>query len=152
MTLHIAITRRNCYYTTRASVYISKSQEFQYTGICYILYPGRHILCPSQHIFTSWPAYHGKEQNASMPAYHGKEQNASMPAYHGKEQDFSMPAYHGKSKILVCWHIIARVRFQYASISWHEQSFSMPAYHGKSKISVCWHIMAKVRFQYAGIS
>jgi hypothetical protein len=79
MTLHIAVTRRNYYYTTRASVYISGLRYFSmptyhgkskilvcrhilYLGrhiLCHgrhILYPGRHILCPGQHIL--YPGQH----------------------------------------------------------------------------------------------
>jgi hypothetical protein len=100
------------------------------------------------------PAYHGKEQNVSMPAYHGKEQNVSMPAYHGKEQNVSMPAYHGKSKISVCRHIMARVKFQYANLSWQVPNFSMPAYHDIDQnpqspfISVRQHIKASINNSY----
>jgi hypothetical protein len=36
------------------------------------------------------------------------------------EQSFSMPAYHGMSKVSVCRHIMAKVRFRYAGISWQK--------------------------------
>jgi hypothetical protein len=173
----LPLQRRNCYYTTRASVYISKSQVFQYagiswqrakfqhTGICYILYPGRHILCPSQHIFTSWPAYlkvsglrYVSLLAHQVTKWYLESQVFQYANISWHEQSFSMPVYHGMSKVSICQHIMAWAKFQYAGISWHEQSFSMPAYHGKSKILVCQHIMASTEipnhrlFRFASIS
>jgi hypothetical protein len=65
-----------------------------------------------------------------------------------------MLAYHGKSKISVCRHIRARVRFRYANLSWQEPNFSMPAYHGIDQnpqspfISVRQHIKASINNSY----
>jgi hypothetical protein len=149
MTLHIAITRRNCYYTIRASVYISKSQVFQYAG----------ISC--------------KEQNFSMPAYVIFCIVASIfyilaSMFYNPASIFYVPA--SISYVLASISYISGLRYfsllahqvikwylesqacQYANISWHEQSFSMPTYHGMSKVSVCQHIRAWAKFQYASIS
>jgi hypothetical protein len=65
MTLHIAVTRRNYYYTTRASVYIS--------GLRYISLLAHQVIkwYLESHVFQyagiSW-----HEQSFSMPTYHGK--------------------------------------------------------------------------------
>jgi hypothetical protein len=59
-----------------------------------------------------------------------------------------------KSKMSVCQHIKARVRFQYAGIFWHEQYFSMPTYQGIDQdplspfISVRQHIKASINNSY----
>jgi hypothetical protein len=125
----LPLQRRNYYYTTRASVYISKSQVFQYAGI-------------------SW-----HEKSFSMPVYHGirkvsvcryimaweKFQYAGI-SWH--EKSFSMPVYHGMSKVSVYRHIRASIKipnhrlFRFASISRHLSIthiavyFGMPPYHG----------------------
>jgi hypothetical protein len=135
MTLHIAVTRRNCYYTTRASVYISSLRYF------------------------SMSAYHGKEQNFDMPAYvifcnlasifyvpAGISYILASISYISGLRYFSLLAHQ-----VIKWYLESQV-FQYAGISWQEQNFSMPTYHGKSKVSVCQHIMARAKFQYASIS
>jgi hypothetical protein len=64
----LPLQRRNYYYTTRASVYISKSQVFQYAGISWqrakcisvcrhIMAKSKMLVCRHMLYFVSWPAY-----------------------------------------------------------------------------------------------
>jgi hypothetical protein len=158
----LPLQRRNYYYITMDSVYISALRYISLLAHQVIKwYLESHVF---QYAGISW-----HEQSFSMPTYHGmskvsvcrhimawaKFQYAGI-TWH--EQSFSMPAYQGMSKVSVCRHIMARPKFQYANISWQEQNFSTPTYHGKSKISVCQHIMASTKipnhhlFRYASIS
>jgi hypothetical protein len=130
----LPLQRRNYYYITMASVYISALRY-----ICLLAHQVIKWYLESQvfqYANISW-----QEQNFSMPTYHGKSkisvcQHIMARAkfqYAGiswHEQSFSMPTYHGKSKVSVCQHIMAWAKFQYADISWQEPNFSMPTYHG----------------------
>jgi hypothetical protein len=105
MTLHIAVTRRNYYYTTRASVYIS--------GLRYISLLAHQVIKwylesqVFQYANISW-----QEQSLSMPTYHGKSkvsvcqhimarakfQYASISWHRPKSPItvyFGLPAYQG---------------------------------------------------------
>jgi hypothetical protein len=131
MTLHIAVTKRNYYYTTRASVYISSLRYFSMTT-----YHGKSKITVCRHIL-SWPAYF-----ISWPAYFYVPASifyilASMfynPAsifyilanifYISGLRYISLLAHQ-----VIKWYLESQV-YQYANISGQGPNFSMPAYHG----------------------
>jgi hypothetical protein len=66
----LPLQRRNCYYTTMASIYISGLRYFSLSAH----QVSSNIL---SHIYCSMPTYHGIDQNLHITVYFG------MPAYHG---------------------------------------------------------------------
>jgi hypothetical protein len=90
----LPLQRRNYYYTTRASVYISGLRYFSLLVHQAIKWYLESLVF--QYADVSW-----HDQNFSMPTYHGIDQNPQSPF------------------ISVCQHIKASINNSYHHLFWH---------------------------------